>query len=98
MVEESEFKTIETDIENESKDNKELVINGIDPIIEILKLFNRAYKLHTTNNIPGGRSGGAVSRSVYNEYTPFGGQGSGQSGISDGPYRNNKIFNVWENA
>lgn len=97
MVEESEFKKIETEIENESKDNKELIINGIDPIIEILKLFNRAYKLHTTNNIPGGRSGGAVSRSVYNEYTPFGGS-SGQSGISDGPYRNNKIFNVWENA
>lgn len=98
MVEESEFKTIETDIENESKDNKELIINGIDPIIEILKLFNRAYKLHTTNNIPGGRSGGAVSRSVYNEYTPFGQNSSGQSGISDGPYRNNKIFNVWEDA
>lgn len=98
MVEESEVKTIENDVENESKDNKELVISSIDPIIEILKLFNRAYKLHTTNNIPGGRSGGAVSRSVYNEYTPFGGSGSGQSGISDGPYRNNKIFNVWENA
>lgn len=97
-VELSEVKRIDTEIEQESKDNTELIINGIDPIIEILKLFNRAYKLHTTNNIPGGRSGGAVSRSVYNEYTPFGGSGSGQSGISDGPYRNNKIFNVWENA
>ncbi len=97
-VEVSEVKRIDGEIEEESKDNKELTINGIDPIIEILKLFNRAYKLHTTNNIPGGRSGGAVSRSVYNEYTPFGGQGSGQSGTSDGPYRNNKIFNVWENA
>lgn len=97
-VEESEVKKIDGEIEQESKDNKELVINGIDPIIEILKLFNRAYKLHTTNNIPGGRTGGAVSRSVYNEYTPFGGSGSGQSGISDGPYRNNKIFNVWEDA
>lgn len=97
-VELSEVKRIDTEIEQESKDNTELIINGIDPIIEILKLFNRAYKLHTTNNIPGGRSGGAVSRSVYNEYTPFGGSGSGQSGITDGPYRNNKIFNVWENA
>jgi hypothetical protein len=97
-VELSEVKRIDSEIEKESKDNTELIINGIDPIIEILKLFNRAYKLHTTNNIPGGRSGGAVSRSVYNEYTPFGGSGSGQSGISDGPYRNNKIFNVWENA
>ena len=97
-VELSEVKRIDSEIEKESKDNTELIINGIDPIIEILKLFNRAYKLHTTNNIPGGRSGGAVSRSVYNEYTPFGGSGSGQSGITDGPYRNNKIFNVWENA
>jgi len=97
VVELSEVKRIDSEIEKESKDNTELIINGIDPIIEILKLFNRAYKLHTTNNIPGGRSGGAVSRSVYNEYTPFNGT-SGQSGISDGPYRNNKIFNVWENA
>lgn len=68
-----------------------------DSVIEILKLFNRAYKLHTTATIPGGRSGGAVSRSVYNEYTAFGGN-SGNSGTSDGPYRNNKIFDKWEDA
>ena len=68
-----------------------------DNVIEVLKLFNRAYKLHTSNVIPGGRSGGAVSRSVYNEYTPFGGN-SGTSGTSDGPYRNNKIFDKWEDT
>lgn len=78
-----------------------LTIDGIDPIISVLKLFNRAYKLYTVNSIPGGRSGGKISRSVSNEYTPVGGGGFGSgenlSG-TDGPYRNNRIFNMWENA
>lgn len=84
--------------EYEKKQNAEnkRIVSDIN-VIDVLKLFNRAYKLHTTNVIPGGRSGGAVSRSVYNEYTAFGGN-SGLSGTSDGPYRNNKIFNVWENG
>lgn len=93
-IDKTEIDKIEGNLENVKNDK---LILSIDPIIEILKLFNRAYKLHTTNVIPGGRSGGAVSRSVYNEYTPLGGN-SGVSGTSDGPYRNNKTFNIWEDA
>jgi hypothetical protein len=93
-IEKTEIDKIEGNLENVQNDK---LVLSIDPIIEILKLFNRAYKLHTTNVIPGGRSGGAVSRSVYSEYTPLGGN-SGVSGTSDGPYRNNKTFNIWEDA
>jgi hypothetical protein len=91
-VDESERQRIEKEIV--ASDNAAL---DYDSVVEVLKLFNRAYKLHTTATIPGGRSGGAVSRSVYNEYTAFGGN-SGNSGTSDGPYRNNKIFDKWEDA
>ena len=92
VVDESERQRIEKEIV--TSDNATL---DYDSVVEVLKLFNRAYKLHTTATIPGGRSGGAVSRSVYNEYTAFGGN-SGNSGTSDGPYRNNKIFDKWEDA
>ena len=96
VMDKAEIDKIEANMENVQNDK---LVLSIDPIIEILKLFNRAYKLHTTNVIPGGRSGGVVSRSVYNEYTPLGGgNASGNSGTSDGPYRNNKTFNVWEDA
>jgi hypothetical protein len=71
---------------------------GLDPIIEIVKIFNRAYKLHTVAVIPGGRSGGKVSNQTFREYTSFGDGRPENAGASGGPYRNNKIFNKWENA
>ena len=95
VMDKAEIDKIEANMENVQNDK---LVLSIDPIIEILKLFNRAYKLHTTNVIPGGRTGGAVSRSVYNEYTPLGSSSGGVSGTADGPYRNNKTFNVWEDA
>jgi hypothetical protein len=75
-----------------------VTITGLDPIIEIIKVFNRAYKLHTTQVIPTGRSGGKVSNKTFMEYTSFGGGSPDSAGASGGPYRNNVIFNQWENA
>ena len=72
--------------------------SGIDPIIEIVKIFNRAYKLHTVPVIPGGRSGGKVSNRTFREYTSFGGGKPDSAGADGGPYRNNKVFNTWENS
>ena len=79
------------------KASKDIVINGLDPIIEIVKLFNRAYKLHTTKVIPNVEtSDGRVSASEFANYTPFGEGTRMTAGISGGPYRNNMIFNDWE--
>ena len=75
-----------------------VTITGLDPIIEIVKVFNRAYKLHTTQVIPTGRSGGKVSNKTFMEYTSFGGGSPESAGASGGPYRNNVIFNQWESA
>ena len=83
-------------LEKASKNN--IVIQGLDPIIEIVKVFNRAYKLHTTQVIPTGRSGGRVSNKTFREYTSFGGGTPDSAGFSGGPYRNNVIFDQWENA
>lgn len=101
-------------VEDNIKNSKELVMNGtkvkhlidgIDPIIEIVRIFNRAYKIHTTQTIPGARSGGKVTNRKMAEYTYIGkgseprinDRGSGfHAGI--GPYRNNVLFNKWENA
>jgi hypothetical protein len=75
-----------------------VTISGLDPIIEIVKVFNRAYKLHTTQVISTGRAGGKVSNKTFMEYTSFGGGTPESAGSSGGPYRNNAIFNQWENA
>jgi hypothetical protein len=74
-------------------------IYGIDPIIEIVKCFNRAYKLHTTKVIPNvGTSDGRVSASTFNQYTCLGDGNRKNAGLSGGPYRSNAIFDQWENA
>ena len=98
VLEETEVEKIRENLEKELATKKDSYkIRGIDPIINILKLFNRAYKLHTTDVIPGGRSDGAVDRYTYNEYTAFG-SGSTPNAISNGPYRHKKTFNMWEDA
>lgn len=97
VVSRSEREKIISAFDKASK-NKSIVIDGLDPIIEIVKVFNRAYKLHTTQVIPTGRSGGKVSNKTFREYTSFGGGTPDSAGASGGPYRNNAIFNSWENA
>lgn len=75
-----------------------IIQGGLDPIISVLKVFNRAYKLHTTQVIPSGRTGGQVSNRTFREYTSFGGGTPENAGSSGGPYRNNKVFDIWESA
>lgn len=75
-----------------------IVIIGMDPVLEIVKLFNRAYKIHTTQVISSGRTGGIVSNKTFMEYTCFGSGAPSNAGAGGGPYRNNAIFNQWENA
>jgi len=73
------------------------VITTTDPIISIIRLFQRAYRLHTPGMIPSGRSKGKVSISVFSEYEYM---GSGSPGDADspgaGPYRNIKLFDKWQ--
>jgi len=83
-------------LEKEKKDS--IVINGMDPVLDVVKCFNRAYKIHTTQVIPSGRSGGKVSNKTFMEYTSFGGGTPANAGSGGGPYRNNAIFNQWENT
>jgi hypothetical protein len=99
------MKKYDVDEDDIKKLDKELVSEEstsitIDPIIEILKIFNRAYKIHTPGIIPSGRSGGKVSNSVFTEYEYVGDSGSGGTPDSPGagPYRNKVTFNKWESA
>lgn len=88
-----------------SKKTKFVKISGKDPIIEIVRLFNRAYRIHTVSVIPSGRSDGRVSNKTFREYQYVGegggggrpaGAGTVEPGI--GPYRNIALFSKWENA
>jgi len=99
IISKEEVTKVDRKIEEESKKSTKVVIDGIDPIVEIVKLFNRAYKIHTTSTIPSGRKGGKVSNSVFNEYTYLGsGSGGTPESPGAGPWRNNVLFDKWENA
>ena len=96
-----QIESLKKEFESSDKKTKYLEINGKDPVIEIVRLFNRAYKLHTTQVIPTGRSGGEVSNKTFLEYESFGSSSSGtpeSAGKDGGPYRNKAVFYKWENA
>ena len=97
-LDETEVEKIKNNIEELSKKGDDFVITGLDPIIEIVRLFNRAYKIYTVATITK-RSNGKVDPSTFGEYTSYGGKSSGgELNGWAGPYRNNKIFNSWEDA
>lgn len=84
-MEKTELKKVQANFEKLEKDKGDFIIDGYDPIIEIMKLFNRAYKLYMTKAITKRSTGPGVSTAA--EYTEMGGM-----------FRNNKIFDVWESA
>jgi hypothetical protein len=81
------------------REGDSLVFTSDDPIIEIVRLFNRAWRIHTPGVIPSGRTGGRVSNSVFREYENL---GEGSSGTPDtpgtGPYRNIELYDSWFEA
>ena len=85
-LEEAEYAKVMANFDKLSKDKSAFTIDGYDPIIEILKLFNRAYKLYMVKHISKRKEGAGVS--TDSEYTQFG----------DKCFRNDKIFDVWEFA
>lgn len=96
LISEKEFATLTqelADLQDEPGDG--LILSGFDPVIAILKCFNRAYKLYTVSKI-GDRSDDKIDRHTYAEYTSFG--SSTTISNSNGPFRHNKTFNMWENA
>jgi len=100
VMKESEVEKIKVNLEKKLAETKDaVVIDGMDPVMNIVRIFNRAYNLHTNNTIPGARTGGKVSRSVYNEYIPFGRSGGGEPNAqTEGPYRHKKTFAIWNDA
>ena len=82
---------------------KSIIIRGTGPILEVVRFFNRAYKIHTRNAIPfSNRTDGKINVMTMNQWTSLGSGSSyskdGMTGTGDGPYRNNKLFNMWENS
>lgn len=87
------------EIKKIGSESDRIILRNSDPIIEIVRLFQRAWRLHTPGPIPSGRSEGKVSMSVFLEYEYV---GSGEGGTPDrpgsGPYRNIELFDKWDSA
>lgn len=73
----------------------QLVFTSSDPIIEIVRLFNRAWRIHTPGVIPSGRTGGRVSNSVFREYEDLGSGNGTPDSPGSGPYRNIELYDSW---
>lgn len=96
VIEKTEVEKIKRNVEESSNTINEF---GYDHILEIVKLFNKAYKIYTTPTIPSGREGGKVSNKTFREYTYLGTSSSASpSGPGYGPWRNNKVFDRFEDA
>jgi hypothetical protein len=92
------------EVDNEIEKSKPSEVS-YDRIIRIVKLFNKAHKIHTTDVIPSGRRSGKVSNRVFREYEYVGdganpGRPVPEGGVEPGvgPYRNKKVFNKFEEA
>lgn len=93
-IDKTEALKISKNLENTKIDK--FIIDGFDPIIEIIRIFNRAYKIYTTRiiskrsqGVTGGTSGPSAGTAM--EYLPLGSGGGA-------PYRHIKTFNIWEDA
>lgn len=98
VIEKTEYKKLIKDLEKKGDELKDSIIFDIDPVLDIVKAFNKAYKIHTTPVIPSGRTTGSVSSRIFLQYTSLGGGTPDSAGKSGGPYRNNAVFNKWEEA
>jgi hypothetical protein len=88
----AEFEAIKASVQGEEE---ALVFTTFDPIIEIVRLFHRAWRIHTPGVIPSGRTGGKVSNSVFREYEDLGSGGGTPDTPGSGPYRNIELYDNW---
>src|SRR5574344_269910 len=98
VIDETEVDKLNKKLDAIDEDADNVTVLHRDHIIDVIKVFHRAYKLHTTQVIPTNRSHGRVSNKTFMEYTSFGGGTPNNAGESGGPYRNNAIFNQFENC
>lgn len=96
IIDGKEFEKLNKETKNMK--GKKLTIKNPDRIIEIVELFNKAYKIYTTQVIPTQRKGGTISNKTFQEYVSLGGGNvdPSRAGSSGGPYRNIKLFDKWE--
>jgi len=98
-LDDSQMNDLNTEMEKIESDAKFIKVVGKDPVVEVTRLFNRAFRLHTTRTIPSGRSDGKVSNKTFQEYDYVGGgTGGDPARPGNGPYRNIALFTTWENA
>ena len=76
------------EVDKVAKGGKFVKIESKDPVMEITRLFNRAYRLHTTKKIPSGRKDGKVSNKTELEYDEMG----------PNSFRNIAVFSKWQDA
>lgn len=95
-VSKEESKKLEATIEKSAESVNSVSL--MDPIVEIVKIFNNAHKIYVTPTIQSGRTDGKVSNKTFREYSWVGdGNAGSPKEPSVGAWRNNALFDKWEN-
>ncbi len=67
-------------------------------LIEVVRIFARANKKMVVNNIPSVRTNGKITVSRSNNYEKLDGGSVSIDSSGGGPYRNKKLFNIWNDG
>ncbi len=86
------------DLSKIDSDIKEYSKNTNIDLIEVVRIFSKANKKMVVNNIPSVRTGGKITVARSNNYEKLDGGSVSIDGSGGGPYRNKKLFNMWNDG
>lgn len=83
-------------VKKTEKEVEKIKNEGFDVnFIKVLRVFQKAHRIMVVNNIPSVRSGGKMTVQRSNNWEPLGNNSVSIDGSSSGPFRNKKLFNIW---
>lgn len=94
-IDEIQQKVNNLDVEDKVKEY--IKVANID-FLEIVRIFNRAYKIIVKNSIPSFREGGKVNTTRANNWERLDGSGFDPSHPGGGPFRNKKLHMAWNDS
>lgn len=75
-----------------------MVEKSVIDVIEIVRIFNKANRLIVKNNIPSSRTNGRVNVNRANKWTKIDGGGVDPANPGPGPFRNDVLFQAWNDG
>jgi len=75
-----------------------VIEKSVIDVIEIVRIFNKANRLIVKNNIPSSRTNGRINVNRSNKWTKIDGGGVDPANPGTGPFRNDVLFQAWNDG